>query len=119
MKKEDCIVRLDNGKYVFKIFPSNSNSYPLGVSANEFETPQECMNALEKFKTFVIANHLDTVDNKFIVISSITRKEIPENLYYFTYFEKGNPVFRRELGYYTRKNCFKGVNSVFRNLMEL
>ena len=119
MKKEDCIVRLDNGKYVFKIFPSNSNSFPLGVSANEFETPQECLDGLEEFKAFVITNHLDAIDDKIIVISSCMREEVPEHLYYYTYYQKGKPVFKRESGYYARKSCETGVKSVFNNLMKL
>lgn len=47
------IIKKDSGKYVFRLYPNNSNSQPIGVSGQSFNNKIECNKALELFKEII------------------------------------------------------------------
>ena len=121
MKRTDCIVHEEDG-YVFRIYPKNNHEFCLGESVEKYSTLQECMQAFNTFTHHVVSNHLDREDGKNIVIL----KKAPENvkdsplMYYFIYYgADGTAVFKRLYGYVERRNCIKGIKSVFKNIQEL
>lgn len=46
-------IEKDSGKYIFAMYPNNSNSQPIGISGEKFATYRQCEEGILKFKKIV------------------------------------------------------------------
>ncbi|MCC8193018.1 MAG: hypothetical protein LIO41_08285 [Ruminococcus sp.] len=100
----------DYGGYRFRLFPSNNNSQPLGISIL-YPTPDACKNALRDFRSLIKDSNMCVNENKYV------RIEPNENQYIFKFFdEDGNEIFYRKLPYYQKTNCRNGINRVIQHI---
>ena len=120
-----------NGKYVFKLFQTNSNFQELGVSVN-YDSKNEFLKALEKFRCIVKLNiindveydaknkKINLVDAKYIRVKKerCESKIGTHNGYIYEILDSdGNVIFKRgEHSYQTMQVCKKGIMSVIDNV---
>ena len=120
MKKSECIQRLPEGGYVFRIYPPNNKSQPLGQSTKVYASEKECHDAFDCFIDLV-AEHR-TTDESFVKIkkhSTQGENGILTQWTFHFYDESGCEVFTRTMPYCEKTNCVKGIAAVVRYVKEL
>ena len=120
MKKSECIQRLPEGGYVFRIYPSNNKSQPLGQSTKIYPSEKECRDAFNRFIDLVAEHKIS--DESFVKIKKYSTQGEKGMLTKWTfhfYDEDGREVFTRRMPYWAKANCSKGIASVVRYVKEL
>ena len=120
MKKSECIQRLPEGGYVFRIYPANNKSQPLGQSTKIYLSEKECRDAFNRFIDLVAEHKIS--DESFVKIKKYSTQGEKGMLTKWTfhfYDEDGREVFTRRMPYWAKANCSKGIASVVRYVKEL
>lgn len=65
------------GKWVFQLFPNNSNKQEVGNSAL-FDSYKECVAGVAKFRNLVLENHINSLDSAFISVVKCGREAFLE-----------------------------------------
>lgn len=120
MKKSECIQRLPEGGYVFRIYPSNNKSQPLGQSTKVYASEKECHDAFDRFIDLV-AEHRPT-DESFVKAkkhSTQGENGILTQWTFHFYDEDGNEVFYRTMLYSTKVACDTGIAAVIKQVANL
>ena len=104
-------IKQNNNQWYFELFPSNNHSQAMGRSM-DYTSFDECKKAIIKFKDFVENNKLNfPVENKLV-------KKTESGRYVFQYIESNITIFWRTIPYGVKKNCYKGIESIYKNIDE-
>lgn len=102
-------IKQHNDQWYFELFPNNNHNQAIGRSMN-YTSLEECQKAITKFRDFVEINNLNTpVEDKLIIKNESGR-------FTFQYMENSNVIFWRVYSYGTKKSCYKGIESIYRNI---
>lgn len=105
----------ENNKWCFKIFPSNSNTQPLGIS-NYFNEESLCYVACNEFMDFVTKNKIDSSDSQYVKIFNDGSYNIIDN--------DNNILFKSVLNhspteeYNLKKEFDTTINSIYNNIIK-
>lgn len=98
--------------YRFELIPRNNNHQPMGISCI-YKDIEECKSGLNRFASLIKEKK---IKDELAGILEINRQE--DKKFYFKYMEGSKTVFTRSLGYYSKTNCRKAVESIYRNIEE-
>jgi len=65
------------GKWMFQLFPNNSNRQEIGSSAL-FDSYEECVAGVAKFRNLVLENHINSLASTFVSVVKCGREAFLE-----------------------------------------
>ena len=66
-----------NGKWLFQLFPNNSNRQEVG-SSMLFDSYEECVAGVAKFRNLILENHINSLDSTFVSVVKCDREAFLE-----------------------------------------
>lgn len=110
MSRYKYLIKEKEDKFLFGLYPNNSNMFPMIVS-EKYDTKKEAIEAINRFKAFVEK----TVDDG--KIDEIVRVYERNSKYTFA-FENliDNIKYEHSRLYDKEENCYKGIKRVFENI---
>lgn len=111
MKSYKWKIIYENNKYIFIIYPNNSNTQEIGRSS-EYNSEKECLEAFKNFKKFIIENKINSSKSEHIV----TKKY--ENKVLFEYADEDKTIFFGRCLYWQKQSEKDIINSLYEHLLN-
>ena len=102
------IIQTD-GKWLFQLFPNNNNYQEVG-SSELFDSYEECIAGITRFRNLILDNHVNSLDSNFVSVVKCDREAFLE-------YRAGDKVIFRSRKYSSSSPttlCKKCAASIYR-----
>ena len=107
------IIKEENNKWHFELFPPNNNKQPIGQSKS-CDSKIDCLHLLSEFRNLVKEHSIQTFDSSSCIVSKTL------NGYYVQYINEQEPIYksREYTGKSAKNNCKKNLNAIYKYIDE-